>query len=661
MPWPEVETNPFPYKEPHRLEPEQLRRDILDELGDHLALAAEEEMAKQGQSEQEAWLRAVTRFGDPDAVARRLWWDAMKEGIMRDWIQSGIAVISAAVALMAAIFLVYAVLQMQNSQAQFLSTMKEIGARQADIVQTSQTELLRTLKDMGAQQTQYVQTSQTELISALKELRQDQSPETGGSALDVEIHRGGLDGPPAPGISVTLSGRIGTETAVQAELTTDSDGQAHFFPVPQGTYDLQLDDPQSTMSLNISHSLFAGTGNALRIPVPDIAPAETRFVLKPELPFRDEYLLFITRCEAFTQLGDFRWKRQNYFMAGRQGIYQLAPSAFQEENKRIYLYNNPYNYASCKLDAPQPSMKLLPEASFQISVSPFLRFVKEDKQQGFCPLEWVSSALADAAVEFKSGGTSVLTFEMPKEQINCVYEAMMAYNIVLRWGGVEMGEFADMPATGGFVLDALPIRDIASVICDAPDLVKMTLQVGEHATSDKTVCGGGLSEETYAKSPGTNTAGFLAIRFPDTAQLAQTYPADVRFLFYCKVQDEAKLLPWFGSEWSVTPGASFIAERRDTPDWIAPVDVPSENGRMFFPVTLGNRRVITHNDEASIILKDVTKCVRGEPGMEPAAGLLIGAFTGRAGVFLSDEDPNHGWKSPHLLVVSDTPPKDLCE
>ena len=62
-------------------EPANLRREILDELGDHLACAYNRELLK-GADLEGASQRAMERFGDPAAVARRLWLDAMKGKIM---------------------------------------------------------------------------------------------------------------------------------------------------------------------------------------------------------------------------------------------------------------------------------------------------------------------------------------------------------------------------------------------------------------------------------------------------------------------------------------------------------------------------------------------------------------------------------------------------
>ena len=61
-------------------EPANLRQDILDELGDHLACAYNRELLRGAVKWHRQ--RALERFGDPAAVARRLWLDAMKGKIM---------------------------------------------------------------------------------------------------------------------------------------------------------------------------------------------------------------------------------------------------------------------------------------------------------------------------------------------------------------------------------------------------------------------------------------------------------------------------------------------------------------------------------------------------------------------------------------------------
>src|SRR5262245_29869859 len=86
---------------PREDEPSTLRRDIADELADHLACAVRREQLRDGgvrwvelgarphpgplpegewacpggMKESGVEERVLARFGDPRAVARKLWWD----------------------------------------------------------------------------------------------------------------------------------------------------------------------------------------------------------------------------------------------------------------------------------------------------------------------------------------------------------------------------------------------------------------------------------------------------------------------------------------------------------------------------------------------------------------------------------------------------------
>ena len=65
-------------------EPDTLRQDILDELRDHLACAMQRDMIAS-PDEATAQQSVRNRFGDPAAIAFRLYWDAMWEKIMLQW------------------------------------------------------------------------------------------------------------------------------------------------------------------------------------------------------------------------------------------------------------------------------------------------------------------------------------------------------------------------------------------------------------------------------------------------------------------------------------------------------------------------------------------------------------------------------------------------
>ena len=79
--WPEIIGEALPPRRPD--EPVSLRRDITDELVDHLACAMRRELLR-AEDESAAHRAVLERFGDPQKLARQLWWQAMKEKIMKE-------------------------------------------------------------------------------------------------------------------------------------------------------------------------------------------------------------------------------------------------------------------------------------------------------------------------------------------------------------------------------------------------------------------------------------------------------------------------------------------------------------------------------------------------------------------------------------------------
>ena len=66
----------------------------MDELNDHLVCAMRREMCKTS-NEARARRDVLSRFGNPKQVARRLWWDAMKEQVMKDRVLiAGVAILA---------------------------------------------------------------------------------------------------------------------------------------------------------------------------------------------------------------------------------------------------------------------------------------------------------------------------------------------------------------------------------------------------------------------------------------------------------------------------------------------------------------------------------------------------------------------------------------
>ena len=114
----------------HPKEGEGLRADILDEIGDHLecAFAAER---RRGADEPEARRRALDRFGNPAALSRRLWMQAMKEEVMKDRILiGGMIVVCLAVLVLAGamLYVMHGNQEMNRQIAETLAGLRETPA-----------------------------------------------------------------------------------------------------------------------------------------------------------------------------------------------------------------------------------------------------------------------------------------------------------------------------------------------------------------------------------------------------------------------------------------------------------------------------------------------------------------------------------------------------
>ena len=79
MAWSDDITGELPA--PRDDEPEHLRKDIADELSDHLHCALNRELHFT-QDQHQAKQNVLSRFGNVNRIARQLWFDCMKEKIM---------------------------------------------------------------------------------------------------------------------------------------------------------------------------------------------------------------------------------------------------------------------------------------------------------------------------------------------------------------------------------------------------------------------------------------------------------------------------------------------------------------------------------------------------------------------------------------------------
>jgi len=275
MDWRDEAARDLPRPSPR--EPRTLRQDILDEVQDHLLLAAEEERAARKDADDDEIRKSVIeRFGNPAAVARRLWWDAMKEVIMRD------RIIAATVVVVGIAFVVF--------------------------VAGGWTHLSRR---------------QDALLAAIQEMKQVSArPEY--EAILV-LHRGSLEGPPAEGVEVSLSHKAGEGPALVIDDKTGADGSVTFRFQNEGKYDITLFDPVSAMTLKKQLTVFAGHGEGEKhIAAPDIGSAELRLQspLPPQISDDEALLLVELGCEMTVDGAEWRFDKKLF--VGRPGTVTEA-------------------------------------------------------------------------------------------------------------------------------------------------------------------------------------------------------------------------------------------------------------------------------------------------------------------------------------------------
>jgi len=203
---------------------DEVRRNIMDELADHLDCAARDERRRSDEADEGAIRAAVLRrFGDPEKVARRLWFDAMKEQIMSNRILIGTNIVLAIAVIAIAGFA-------WSSQRQNRQLIEELMAR-------------------------------SEAAAARAGASDDLA---GWSKLTFRVVGvGGED--PAVGFDLRLTGDAfnpGQSDTMNA--TTDEAGIATFGPLRPGTYGLRIRGADGTAN---ERNVIAFPGRVNEIPI----------------------------------------------------------------------------------------------------------------------------------------------------------------------------------------------------------------------------------------------------------------------------------------------------------------------------------------------------------------------------------------------------------
>lgn len=124
MPWREEARSHLP--PPSEGEPPHLREAILDELEDHLECAMQREL-RDTDDPAVAKRRVLDRFGDPSRLARKLWFDAMKEQLMSQRILVATNIVTATAVLLVGIGLLLLWNQQKTIQTSLLAEINNLS------------------------------------------------------------------------------------------------------------------------------------------------------------------------------------------------------------------------------------------------------------------------------------------------------------------------------------------------------------------------------------------------------------------------------------------------------------------------------------------------------------------------------------------------------
>jgi hypothetical protein len=193
-----------------------LRQDILDELADHLACSYNRELLR-GANPGEARRCAIERFGNPAAVARRLWFDAMRGKIMAQRVLIATCLI-VVVACFGIVGLVWS--QSNRSAAQAAEANRRLAELLGQTQATNQ-EMLRQLQAMA------------------KPAQPAKSADWIPVKFVLKVDEAG--GPPAVGYEVILGrGHGGTMKADSIHRSSDANGLADFGVVQPGDWEFTI-------------------------------------------------------------------------------------------------------------------------------------------------------------------------------------------------------------------------------------------------------------------------------------------------------------------------------------------------------------------------------------------------------------------------------------
>lgn len=314
-----------PLPDPRGDEPPALRQDIADELNDHLHQALTRER-RRGTDEQTARRTVIDRFGDPAGVARKLWFDSMKETIMKERMTmvAMLAVVIASAMACAGMWLLLE--QSRQTNAAVLAELKSFHAAAA---------------------------------------QPPVSYEWASATVDCVLD--GDETKPARGMTVKVTGRaINPADEITLTETTGDDGTARFKPIRPGRYRMAIVAPGKWgSSRNTEFIILPGNDYAERIICPSTELQEANVTVRLKWPegetlepgVRLECVLCPIEGGRAAEIGGAWWNARSLpqvaLPIGADGGFALPQSGGHSATSG-YAPPGPYAQASAPTPPPGP-------------------------------------------------------------------------------------------------------------------------------------------------------------------------------------------------------------------------------------------------------------------------------------------------------------------
>jgi hypothetical protein len=272
-------------------EPATLRQDIVDELADHLHCALRRELlsgapraAGLNPAAHDAWQRVLSRFGHPAQLARRLWWDAMKEKVMAQRATAA-AAICAALAACITCFMAWRILSATQDQSALL----------AERQMAAHTQLL----DRIAQLLDDQQQANADLAASLA--ARTAGGAKGENGLDwhpLTLRMVNDRGEPRQD-EVRLSGKTMAGGELHETMQANAEGIADFGSLPAGEYTAYFS--LKDLGLSSSMSFLLGpdrpTEHEVTLPSAPPAPFDLRFEIQPPADLEAAPLYYLAHVD----------------------------------------------------------------------------------------------------------------------------------------------------------------------------------------------------------------------------------------------------------------------------------------------------------------------------------------------------------------------------